>query len=78
MNVADALKARISIRAFKPDPVPEALAWLYAAAALTGEEAGRERAAQHARELSAAEIGAAHKAGRARVKLFERQLRGQA
>ena len=56
----------------------EALAWLYAAAALTGEEAGRERAAKLARELSAGEIDAAHKAGRARVEHVERQARERA
>lgn len=47
----------------RDDPV-EALAWLYAAASLSGQDAPRKRAAALAREMSAKEIDAAQKAGR--------------
>lgn len=46
------------------DPV-EALAWLYAAAALVGDHSARKRASALARELDAREIEEAQKAGRA-------------
>lgn len=46
------------------DPV-EALSWLYCAVALSADDAARKRAAALAREMSANEIDAAQKAGRA-------------
>lgn len=58
-HYADLLMAR--------DPI-EALAWLYCAAAVSGEDAPRKRAAALAREMSAKEIDAAQKAGRAYAK----------
>ncbi len=42
----------------------EALTWLYASVALSGNDAARKRAGQLAREMSAAEIEAAQRAGR--------------
>jgi TPR repeat protein len=46
----------------------EALAWLYAAAAIAPSEEGRKRAADLAAEMSAAEIDTAQKAGRVIVR----------
>lgn len=46
----------------------EALAWLYASATLTGDEAARRRAGAIAREMSADEIESAQKTGRAIVR----------
>jgi len=46
------------------DPV-EALSWLYCAVALAANDAARKRASQLAKEMTAAEIDAAQKAGRA-------------
>mgnify|MGYP000947193411 CR=1 FL=1 len=65
---ADMLMAR--------DPT-EALAWLYAAAALSGDDAPRKRAAALAREMSAAEIDAAQKAGRGYAKRIQDKGRKQ-
>jgi uncharacterized protein len=62
---ADMLMAR--------DPT-EALAWLYAAAAVSGADAPRKRAASLAREMSAKEIDAAQKGGRA----YARQIQNKA
>jgi TPR repeat protein len=58
------------------DPV-EALAWLYAGAALSGEDAPRKRAAALAREMTAAEIEAAQKAGRAYAKRIQNKGRAR-
>jgi hypothetical protein len=58
------------------DPV-EALAWLYAGAALSGEDAPRRRAAALAREMTAAEIEAAQKAGRAYAKRIQNKGRAR-
>lgn len=49
------------------EPV-EALGWLYACAALSGDEATRKRAAALAREMTADEITAAQKQGRLALK----------
>lgn len=46
----------------------EALAWLYTATALSGEDAPRDRAAALAREMDAREITEAQKRGRALLK----------
>ncbi len=56
------------------DPV-EALSWLYAGVALSGDDAARERAKALAKEMSAAEIDAAQKAGRAYAKDIQQRLR---
>ncbi|MCR6643605.1 MAG: sel1 repeat family protein [Terricaulis sp.] len=53
----------------------EALAWLYTAATISGEDAPRKRAAALAREMSAAEIDEAQKLGRARAKSLQNQMR---
>jgi TPR repeat protein len=45
------------------DPI-EALSWLYASVALSGNDAARKRAGALAQEMSAAEIESAQKAGR--------------
>lgn len=58
------------------DPT-EALAWLYAAAALSGEDSARKRAAALAREMSAKEIDAAQKAGRSYSKRIQDKGRKQ-
>ena len=58
------------------DPI-EALAWLYAAAALSGADAPRKRAAALAREMSAKEIDAAQKAGRGYAKRIQNKGREQ-
>jgi uncharacterized protein len=49
------------------DPV-EALAWLYVAGAISGDETVGKRAAQLAQEMDAAEIDAAQKSGRRMIK----------
>lgn len=56
------------------DPV-EALAWLYASTAMAGDDAARKRAAALAKEMSAAEIDAAQKHGRAYVKNLRHRAR---
>lgn len=55
----------------------EALSWLYAAVAISGDEGARKRAAALAREMSAAEIDAAQKAGRAYAKDIQQRARGK-
>lgn len=50
----------------------EALAWLYAAVAIGGDETARKRARALAAEMSAKEIEAAQKAGRAYAKNIQR------
>ncbi|MBL8530683.1 MAG: sel1 repeat family protein [Hyphomonadaceae bacterium] len=62
---------------FRDDPV-EALAWLYAAVAVAGEDAARKRAAALAREMTAKEIDAAQKAGRLYAKDIQRANRERA
>ncbi len=56
------------------DPV-EALSWLYTSVALSGDDAARKRAASLAREMSAAEIDAAQKAGRVYAKDIQQRAR---
>lgn len=56
------------------DPI-EALSWLYAAVALSADEAARKRAGALAREMSAAEIDAAQKAGRQYAKDIQQRAR---
>jgi uncharacterized protein len=58
---------RLSDMLLADQPI-EALAWLYAAVAVAGEEPARKRAARLAHEMSASEIDAAQKAGRAYAK----------
>jgi uncharacterized protein len=58
------------------DPVG-ALAWLYAAVALSGDETARKRAAAFAYELSAKEIEAAQQTGRRYAKEIEQRRRGR-
>ncbi|MEQ1707097.1 MAG: hypothetical protein ABL864_02055 [Terricaulis sp.] len=60
----------------RDDPI-EALSWLYASVALSGNEAARKRAAKLAREMSAAEIDAAQKAGRVYAKDIQQRARGK-
>ncbi len=54
------------------DAPDEALAWLYAACALTGDEAAAKRAKALARDLPAREIEAAHRRGREIIKDIDR------
>ena len=56
------------------DPV-EALSWLYASVSLAGDDAARERAKALASEMSAKEIEAAQKAGRAYAKDIQQRVR---
>lgn len=58
------------------DPV-EALSWLYASVALSGDDAARKRAAALAKEMSAAEIDAAQKAGRVYAKDIQQRSGGR-
>lgn len=53
----------------------EALTWLYAAVALSGNEPARKRAAKLAKEMSAAEIDAAQRAGRVTAKDIQQRAR---
>jgi TPR repeat protein len=53
----------------------EALAWLYASITLTGDEAAGKRAEALAREMTADEISAAQKSGRAHVRNMGRARR---
>ena len=55
------------------EPV-EALAWLYASVTLTGNDACRKRAHDLAREMTAAEIDAAQRAGR----MYAKDIRAKA
>ena len=57
------------------DPV-EALSWLYAGVTLSGDDVARKRAAALAKEMSAAEIDAAQKAGRAYAKEITARAQG--
>ena len=65
LNLADLL--------MEDEPV-EALAWLYASVTLTGNDACRKRAHDLAREMRAAEIDAAQKAGR----MYAKDIRAKA
>jgi TPR repeat protein len=56
------------------DPV-DALSWLYAGVAVTGDEAARKRAKALAREMTAAEIDVAQKAGRRYAKEIQQRSR---
>jgi TPR repeat protein len=67
LHYADALMDR--------DPVA-ALSWLYASVAVSGDDAARKRAAALAREMSASEIDAAQKAGRAYAKEIKTRAPG--
>lgn len=67
-HLADAIMER--------DPV-EALSWLYADVALSGDDAARKRAAALARELRAKEISAAQKTGRLYAKEIQSRTRGR-
>jgi TPR repeat protein len=58
------------------DPI-EGLAWLYTNAALSADDAARKRAAALAREMTAKEIEAAQKAGRAYLKDIQSKARGR-
>ena len=57
------------------DPV-DALSWLYAGVSFSGDDAARKRAAALAREMTAAEISSAQKAGRAYAKEIKTRLSG--
>lgn len=50
------------------DAPVEALAWLYASAALSGDDEARQRAASMARELNADDVESAQRMGRSHVK----------
>lgn len=63
LNLSDMLMER--------DPV-EALAWLYTSVAVSGDDAARKRASALAKQMSAAEIEAAQKAGRVYAKDIQR------
>jgi len=56
------------------DPV-EALSWLYAGVALSGDDTARKRAKHLAHEMTAAEIEAAQKAGRVYAKDIQQRAR---
>ena len=58
------------------EPV-EALAWLYASVTVSGDDACRKRAAALAREMSAREIEAAQRAGRAYAKDIQNRSRAR-
>jgi len=66
LNLSDMLMNR--------DPV-EALSWLYAGVALSGDDAARKRAKALAAEMTAAEIDTAQKAGRVYAKDIQQRLR---
>lgn len=57
------------------DPV-DALAWLYTAVAVSGDEAARKRAKALAREMTAGEIATAQKEGRLYAKSIQDKARG--
>jgi hypothetical protein len=59
---------RLYAEALMHENAEEALAWLYAGAALNGEDATRDRAMALAREMDAREISMAQKRGRAILK----------
>jgi TPR repeat protein len=58
------------------DPI-DALAWLYVAVSLSGNDVARKRAAIFARELSAKEIEVAQKTGRLYAKEIQQRSRGR-
>lgn len=58
------------------DPI-DALAWLYTAVSLSGDDAARKRAARFARELTAKEIDTAQKTGRLYAKEIQQRARGR-
>ncbi|HJS80629.1 MAG TPA: tetratricopeptide repeat protein [Vitreimonas sp.] len=58
------------------DPV-EALSWLYADVALSGDDPARKRAAALARECTAKEISVAQKRGRLYAKEIQTRVRGR-
>ncbi len=60
----------------RAEPI-EALSWLYAAVALSGNDAARKRASALAREMSAVEIDAAQRAGRVYAKDIQQRARGR-
>jgi TPR repeat protein len=62
---------RLSDMLMERDPV-DALSWLYAGVMLSGDETARKRASALAKQMSAAEIDAAQKAGRAYAKNIQR------
>jgi TPR repeat protein len=64
----------VSDMLMRNDPV-EALSWLYASVTLSGDDAARKRAAKLAREMTAAEIEAAQKAGRMYAKEIQQRAR---
>jgi TPR repeat protein len=68
LHLSDALMQR--------EPI-EALSWLYAAVAVSGDDAARKRGAALAREMSAAEIDEAQKAGRMYAKDIQQRAQGK-
>jgi TPR repeat protein len=68
VNLADML--------MRDDPI-EALSWLYAAVALSADDAARKRAAALAQEMTAKEIEIAQKAGRLHVKDIQARGKGR-
>jgi uncharacterized protein len=60
----------------REEPI-EALSWLYASVALSGDEAARKRASALAREMSPTEIDAAQKAGRMYAKGIQQRARAR-
>lgn len=64
--------------ALMDDEPVEALAWLYASVAVSGDDGCRKRAAALAREMSASEIEAAQKAGRMYAKDIQSRARPRA
>jgi TPR repeat protein len=66
----------LSSMLMRDEPV-EALAWLYASVAISGDDACRKRAAALAREMSAKEIEAAQKAGRMYAKDIHNRTRAR-
>lgn len=73
LGYAPAMK-HLSDALMRHDPI-EALCWLYAAVALSADDAARKRAGALAREMSAAEIDAAQKAGRQYAKDIQQRAR---
>jgi TPR repeat protein len=59
----------------RDEPI-EALSWLYAAVALSANEPARKRAGALAKEMTAAEIEAAQRAGRVYAKDIQQRARG--
>lgn len=67
---------RLADMLMERDPVG-ALAWLYTAVALSGDEGARKRASALAQELTAKEIEAAQQTGRRYAKEIEQRGRGR-